>query len=87
MNIVSSFEEFVNETLDKSNDVNTGIAVQKEQLNFWKKILIPTVYKDLEKWATENNDKAKNIYDIMRGSDLDNYIHNYFNSYTPSNKK
>ncbi len=67
--------------------VEDGIKVQSEQLAQWKKLLQPKVYKDLEKWATEHNDKAESGDQIIRGTDMDNFIGNYFNSYTPPNKR
>lgn len=67
--------------------VEDGIKIQSEQLAQWKKLLQPKVYKDLEKWATEHNDKAESGNQIVRGTDMDNFIGNYFNNYTPSNKR
>ena len=76
------------ESLSESTfSVEDGIKVQSEQLAQWKKLLQPKVYKDLEKWATEHNDKAESGNQIIRGTDMDNFIGNYFNSYTPSNKR
>ena len=76
------------ESLSESTfSVEDGIKVQSEQLAQWKKLLQPKVYKDLEKWATEHNDKAESGNQIVRGTDMDNFIGNYFNSYTPSNKR
>jgi hypothetical protein len=76
------------EALSESTfSVEDGIKVQSEQLAQWKKLLQPKVYKDLEKWATEHNDKAESGNQIIRGTDMDNFIGNYFNSYTPSNKR
>jgi hypothetical protein len=86
MKFIKPFENF--ETVNESNfTVEDGIKIQSEQLAQWKKLLLPKVYKDLEKWATEHNDKAKSGNDIIRGTDMDNFIGNYFNSYTPSNKR
>jgi hypothetical protein len=67
--------------------VEDGIKVQSSQLAQWKQLLQPKVYKDIEKWATEHNDKAESGNQIVRGTDMDNFIGNYFNSYTPSNKR
>lgn len=57
--------------------VEHGIAVQREQLNEWKTILKDEVYKVLEQYATKDNDKAMNGYDICRGTSLDNFMSNY----------
>jgi hypothetical protein len=86
MKYIETFETFesVNE---RTFSVEHGIKVQSEQLANWKKLLQPKVYKDLEEWATEHNDKAESGDDIIRGVDLDNFIGNYFNNYTPPNKK
>jgi hypothetical protein len=86
MEYVKTFEKF--ENLDESTfSVEDGIKIQSEQLAEWKKLLLPKVYKDLEKWATEHNDKAESGNQIIRGTDMSNFIGNYFNSYTPSNKR
>lgn len=57
--------------------VEDGINVQTEQLNNWGKVLIPEVFDALKEYATRNNHLAKTGYDIIRGSDLSNYVHNY----------
>jgi hypothetical protein len=86
MKFIKPFENF--ETVNESTfSVEDGIKVQSEQLAQWKKLLLPKVYKDLEKWATEHNDKAESGNNIIRGTDMDNFIGNYFNNYTPSNKR
>jgi len=61
------------------------IAIQREQLNDWKVLLKPKIYKDLEKWATEKNHLKTDPYHIIRGSDLANFIYNYTRNYTPPN--
>ena len=65
--------------------VEMAIEIQKEHLAKWKRLLKSRVYLDLEKWATENNHLAVTGYEIKRGTDLDNFIHNY-GVYTPCNK-
>jgi hypothetical protein len=60
------------QTLDFS--VKEAIIKQREQLDKWKKILKPKIYKELEKWATKHNSTAKFGIDIVRGQMLDNYI-------------
>lgn len=57
--------------------VEQGIAVQREHLAEWKTILKSKVYKALEQYATENNDEARDGYDIRRGNTLDNFVSNY----------
>ncbi len=73
MKFIKPFENF--ETVNESAfSVEDGIKVQSEQLAQWKKLLLPKVYKDLEKWATEHNDKAESGNNIIRGTDMDNFI-------------
>lgn len=62
------------------------LAIQRKHLDEWKQLLKPEVYEALEKWATEKNDEKTNIYDIVRGSMMDNFIKNYLNGYTPLNE-
>ena len=57
--------------------VEQGIAVQREHLAEWKTILKSKAYKALEQYATKDNDKAMNGYDICRGTSLDNFMANY----------
>ena len=97
MRHIKIYEEFLNEEpltegkksqlAEAAFSVEDGIKIQSEQLAEWKKLLQPKVYKDLEKWATEHNDKAESGNQIIRGSDMSNFIGNYFNSYTPPNKR
>jgi hypothetical protein len=86
---IQTFENFGkdNSINESTFTVEDGIKIQSEQLAEWKKLLLPKVYKDLEKWATEHNDKAESGNNIIRGTDMSNFIGNYFNNYTPSNKR
>lgn len=61
------------------------LKIQRKQLDEWKQLLQPHVYEALEKWATEKNDQKKSPYDIIRGTNLDNFIGNYLKGYTPQN--
>jgi aspartyl-tRNA(Asn)/glutamyl-tRNA(Gln) amidotransferase subunit B len=45
-----------------------------EQLANLKTVLKKKVFKALVEFATENNDKAKNGYDILRGDDLFHFV-------------
>lgn len=56
--------------------VADGIRVQRQQLAEWQTVLKPDVYKILEELATKDNDKAKDGYGIVRGSELNNYVQN-----------
>jgi hypothetical protein len=57
--------------------VEDGIRIQSYQLDRWKTVLIPEAYNMLLEYATRNNHTAVSGYDICRGTELDNYIHNY----------
>ena len=58
-----------------------GLGYQQDNLNKWKKILIPEVYEHLERYCMDNNSKLDiNIHsgrNVKRGVDLDNVIGNY----------
>jgi hypothetical protein len=53
-----------------------GIQVQTEQLNAWKSVLLPHLFEKLRVLATKDNDDAVNGYDILRGTEIDNLVHN-----------
>ncbi len=57
--------------------IENGIAVQKNDLDFWKSVLKDEVYSELEKWTTENNATATTGYDIRRGDALKYHVLNY----------
>jgi hypothetical protein len=57
--------------------VEQAIEIQKKHLDDWKKVLIPEVYLELHKYATRNNNTAVSGYNIIRGSDLSNFVQNY----------
>lgn len=62
---------------DRKFTVEEGIETQNEQLAQWKSVLKPKVYAALEEYAKRNNHKAKDGFDVCRGSDLSSYIGNY----------
>lgn len=72
-------------SLQEEFTVEAAIAIQTDHLKEWKKLLKTKVYKNLEAWATENNHKKKTGFEVVRGTQLNNYIANYFNKYTPQN--
>lgn len=53
-----------------------AIEIQKEQLKKWKSILKPIPFLTLKIWCWNNNKKAKSGYDVKRGTDIDNFLHN-----------
>ena len=57
--------------------VEQGIKVQQAHLNEWKTILTPDAYAALEEYATRDNDKAVDGYDICRGEALRNFLQQY----------
>lgn len=62
---------------NKNFKPEAAIQIQTEQLNNWKKVLLPEVYKALVEYATQDNAKAKSGYDICRGSSLSCFVENY----------
>jgi len=70
--------------MEKEFTVEDAIKVQDEQLLDWAKVLTPTAYARLLNWARWSNRNAKTYRDIVRGVDMDNFIHNnliYENKY------
>ena len=57
--------------------VEMGIAVQAEQLQCWKQVLLPDAYASLEEFALQNNATAEDGFGITRGVTLSNYVANY----------
>lgn len=57
-----------------------GLAIQKEQLEEWKSKLNAACYSDLLAYLEEKNSHLTEEspgYDVYRGTDLDNFIHNW----------
>lgn len=68
--------------------IDDGIKVQAKQLEEWKTVLKPKVYKDLLNAVKTANKliaqkKGKNFtgYDVPRGTLIENYIANYKKGY------
>ena len=57
--------------------IEKAIEYQTEQLQQWKRILIDSVYRDLEQWAKANNETVTNPYHIRRGTDFDQFVFNH----------
>lgn len=57
--------------------IQDGLQIQAEQLAAWKEVLRDDVYKFVETWATKDNLEAKTGYDIKRGTELDQLVHNW----------
>lgn len=57
--------------------IEQGIKVQQAHLNEWKAILTPEAYAALEAYATRDNNKAVDGYDICRGEALRNFLQQY----------
>ncbi len=55
-------------------NVEVGIKIQTEQLADLKTVLKKKVFKALVKFATKDNDKAKDGFDIVRGDDLFHFV-------------
>lgn len=54
-----------------------AIDFQREHLDQWKTVLKPEVFMKLRAWAISGNRTCANPFDIKRGVDLDNWVHNY----------
>ena len=54
-----------------------AIRIQSEQLVEWAKVLKPEAYIMLLQHAIKSNSKCKNPYEVFRGVDIENYIHNH----------
>lgn len=61
----------------KEFSVADGIRIQQQHLEQWKLLLKPDVYANLVLYAERDNGKARDGYDICRGTDLNNYLLNY----------
>ena len=53
-----------------------SLKIQAGQLKKWEAVLKPEVYAKLEQTALESNKGKTNPFEIMRGNELDIYIHN-----------
>jgi hypothetical protein len=53
-----------------------GIKIQTEHLEQWKSVLAEEPWKMLKELVTKGNDEAVDGFDITRGMDIDNIIHN-----------
>ena len=62
--------------MTKTLSTEDGIRIQTEQLDCFKRILKPEAFELLRKLATAQNNVAKNGYDVLRGTSLDNILHN-----------
>lgn len=57
--------------------VQQGFNVQIQQLNEWKSILKPEKYDQLLRWIDGcNMSPMKSGYEVVRGTDIDNWIMN-----------
>lgn len=56
--------------------VADGIIIQTSQLQRWEKLLKPEVFKRVARAARRNNSKAKNGYEICRGTQIEEIILN-----------
>jgi len=66
--------------MSKKFTTENAIKIQTEQLEGWRKLLKKSVFEDLKAWATENNSFKMDGTDVIRGSDLDNYVANYIHN-------
>jgi hypothetical protein len=60
--------------------IDNAIEIQSEQLLKWKKVLQTDVFYEMLDYCQKTNVIAKNTYDIQRGTNLDQWIHNYMNN-------
>lgn len=64
--------------------VQEAIVIQQEQLAKWKKVLRPSVYSSLEKWAEEFNEVVTSPYNVTRGCELSGFVENFMHGHTPA---
>ncbi len=65
---------------DQILSVKNGLKIQKEQLNKWRKVLKPSVFRKLNNYVLSLNKNLTDkhtILDVPRGTQLDNLIQNY----------
>jgi hypothetical protein len=56
--------------------INDALEVQQENLRRWRTILNDRTFALLSNEAKARNINIKNPYDVFRGTDMDNYVHN-----------
>ena len=57
--------------------LDDALRVQKEQILKWKPKIVPELYKAIWAEAHKLNKNVENPYRVFRGSDIDNFIHNW----------
>jgi hypothetical protein len=53
-----------------------ALEIQKMQLNEWKTVLKTEAYNMLENAVMKRNTKIKTTYDVVRGTEIENILHN-----------
>jgi hypothetical protein len=66
----------------KQFTIEQAIAVQQRQLNEWQKVLKPEIFRELKRIIDEKTEREKHDYkfgyEVMRGTDIDAAIWNWF---------
>lgn len=57
--------------------IEDAINIQTEQLALWEKHLVASTFNAIKARTIRDNDKARSVSDIKRGSDIDNFIGNF----------
>lgn len=65
---------------NKEFTIDDAITVQARQLLQWKKVLQPEVFYAMLAWCDQCNASATKTDHIKRGTNLDNWLHNYMNN-------
>lgn len=60
-----------------------AIAYQDAHLAEWKVLLKDKVYQELYKAVKDSNDGVTDPYKVTRGTDLQSWLLNYGNDYSP----
>lgn len=56
--------------------VGAGVNLQQQQLSKWASVLTTEAFHKLYQLVTADNDKAKSGYDVVRGTMIDEILHN-----------
>lgn len=56
--------------------VGAGINVQQQQLSRWASVLTADAFHKLYQLVTKDNDKATSGYDVLRGTQILEILHN-----------
>lgn len=62
--------------------VERAIEIQQRQLKEWEQVLKPEIFSELSRLINEKTEREKHTYksgdQVLRGSDIDNSLYNWF---------